>query len=100
MTRWPLSGPPVVLLLARKHGMSAKLLLLALAFAVTIGSVASPIGNPQNLLIALVGALPILVGSSRRGIYGRVDGACGRQHHRGKSLYTGALGVSEASVGE
>ena len=46
--------------------MSAKLLLLALAFAVTIGSVASPIGNPQNLLIALVGALPILVGSSRR----------------------------------
>ncbi|MBN2109591.1 MAG: anion transporter, partial [Methanosarcinaceae archaeon] len=30
-----------------------KLLLMALAFAVTTGSVISPIGNPQNLLIAL-----------------------------------------------
>ncbi len=48
-------GTPVVLHLARKHKMSSKLLLLALAYAVTIGSVASPIGNPQNLLIALNG---------------------------------------------
>ncbi|MBI5427086.1 MAG: anion transporter [Nitrospinae bacterium] len=48
-------GVPVVLLLARKHGVSPKLLLLALAFAITTGSVASPIGNPQNLLIALRG---------------------------------------------
>jgi Na+/H+ antiporter NhaD/arsenite permease-like protein len=37
--------------------MSPKLLLLALAFSVTIGSVASPIGNPQNLLIALQGRI-------------------------------------------
>jgi len=29
-----------------------KILLLALAFAVTIGSVTSPSANPQNLLIA------------------------------------------------
>ncbi|HCV42507.1 MAG TPA: anion transporter, partial [Bacteroidetes bacterium] len=50
-------GTPVVLLLSKKHGMSAKLLLLALAFAVTIGSVMSPIGNPQNLLIALNGGI-------------------------------------------
>lgn len=48
-------GTPVVLLLSKKHDMSPKLLLLALAFSVTIGSVASPIGNPQNLLIALNG---------------------------------------------
>lgn len=48
-------GTPVMLLLARKHSMSPKLLLLTLAFSVTIGSVASPIGNPQNLLIALNG---------------------------------------------
>ena len=48
-------GTPVVLLLARKHRMSAKMLLITLAFAVTIGSVLSPIGNPQNLLIALSG---------------------------------------------
>jgi Na+/H+ antiporter NhaD/arsenite permease-like protein len=51
-------GTPVVLLLARRHGMSAKPLLLALAFGVTIGSVLSPIGNPQNLLIALGGGVP------------------------------------------
>jgi Na+/H+ antiporter NhaD/arsenite permease-like protein len=50
-------GTPVVLLLARKHTMSPKMLLLALAFAVTIGSVASPIGNPQNLIIALNGKI-------------------------------------------
>ncbi len=48
-------GTPVVLHLSRKHQTSPKLLLLALAFAVTIGSVMSPIGNPQNLLIALEG---------------------------------------------
>ncbi|HCA82016.1 MAG TPA: anion transporter [Bacteroidetes bacterium] len=50
-------GVPVMLLLARKHEMPAKPLLLALAFGVTIGSVFSPIGNPQNLLIALEGEI-------------------------------------------
>jgi len=48
-------GTPVVLLLAKKHLISPKVLLLALAFAVTIGSVMSPIGNPQNLLVAING---------------------------------------------
>ena len=48
-------GTPVVLLLARKHNIPASVLLLALAFAITIGSSMSPIGNPQNLLIALQG---------------------------------------------
>ncbi|MBC7130667.1 anion transporter, partial [Candidatus Bathyarchaeota archaeon] len=41
-------GTPVILLLAKDNEMSPKPLLLALAFAVTIGSVMSPIGNPQN----------------------------------------------------
>jgi len=50
-------GTPVMLLLAKKHGMNSKVLLLALAFAVTIGSVMSPIGNPQNLLIAINGGM-------------------------------------------
>jgi len=45
-------GTPIIILMARKLGLSAKPFLLALAFAVTIGSVFSPIGNPQNLLIA------------------------------------------------
>ncbi len=48
-------GTPIMLLLARKHHCKARVLLLALAFAITIGSVMSPIGNPQNLLIALHG---------------------------------------------
>lgn len=48
-------GTPVVLLMAKKHGISPKLMLLTLAYAVTIGSVMSPIGNPQNLLIAISG---------------------------------------------
>ena len=50
-------GTPVVLLVARKNSVNTKILLLALAFAVTIGSVTSPIGNPQNLLIAINGEL-------------------------------------------
>jgi Na+/H+ antiporter NhaD/arsenite permease-like protein len=50
-------GTPVMLLLAQKTGAPAKVLLLSLAFAITIGSVMSPIGNPQNLLIAINGNL-------------------------------------------
>ncbi|MBP5288027.1 MAG: hypothetical protein J6Z08_09035 [Elusimicrobiales bacterium] len=46
-------GTPVALLMARKYGIKAKELMLALAFAVTVGSAASPIGNPQNLLVAV-----------------------------------------------
>ena len=48
---------PLVIRLAREHRMEPKVLLLALAYAVTIGSVMSPIGNPQNLLIALHGGM-------------------------------------------
>jgi Na+/H+ antiporter NhaD/arsenite permease-like protein len=48
-------GTPVVLSLASRTHTQPKILLLALAFAVTIGSVMSPIGNPQNLLIAIHG---------------------------------------------
>jgi Na+/H+ antiporter NhaD/arsenite permease-like protein len=46
-------GTPLILLLAMKNKVYVKPLLLALAFAITTGSVMSPIGNPQNLLIAL-----------------------------------------------
>ncbi len=51
-------GTPLVLRLAREHNINSKLLLLTLAYAVTIGSVMSPIGNPQNFLIASQGGLP------------------------------------------
>ena len=50
-------GTPLMLYFARRYGISAKLLLLSLAFAITTGSVVSPIGNPQNLLIALSGGI-------------------------------------------
>jgi Na+/H+ antiporter NhaD/arsenite permease-like protein len=46
-------GTPFVIHISRKYGISIKMLLLILAFAVTTGSVMSPIGNPQNLLIAI-----------------------------------------------
>jgi len=48
-------GTPVMLLLSKRNHISPKLLLLCLAFAITIGSVTSPIGNPQNLLVAMEG---------------------------------------------
>jgi Na+/H+ antiporter NhaD/arsenite permease-like protein len=48
-------GTPVMLLLSKRNHISPKLLLLCLAFAITIGSVMSPIGNPQNLLVAMEG---------------------------------------------
>lgn len=50
-------GTPLVLRLAREHNINSRLLLLALAYAITIGSVMSPIGNPQNFLIASLGGL-------------------------------------------
>ena len=46
-------GTPLMLYFAQTLKIAPKLLLLALAFAVTIGSAMSPIGNPQNLLIAV-----------------------------------------------
>ncbi len=50
-------GTPMALSLARKANIKPKVLLLTLAFAVTTVSVMSPIGNPQNLLIALSGGI-------------------------------------------
>ncbi len=46
-------GTPVILLLAKKYKINTKAALLSLAFAITIGSVTTPIGNPQNFLIAI-----------------------------------------------
>ena len=46
-------GTPLVLTLAAGTRTPPKLLLLALAIAITTGSVMSPIGNPQNLLVAV-----------------------------------------------
>ncbi|HLI46940.1 MAG TPA: SLC13 family permease, partial [Geobacterales bacterium] len=48
-----LIGTPLVIELSKKMKISPKPLLITLAFSVTIGSVMTPIGNPQNLLIAI-----------------------------------------------
>jgi len=48
-------GTPIMIMLASSKRINSKLLLLALAFGITTGSVMSPIGNPQNLLIASSG---------------------------------------------
>ncbi|MEM0123554.1 MAG: SLC13 family permease, partial [Conexivisphaerales archaeon] len=44
---------PFLISISKNKGINEKMMLLALAFSITIGSVMSPIGNPQNLLIAL-----------------------------------------------
>ena len=46
-------GVPLILSISKKNNISLKLLSMALAIGVTTGSVLSPIGNPQNLLIAV-----------------------------------------------
>ncbi|WP_306413908.1 SLC13 family permease [Methanolacinia paynteri] len=46
-------GTPFILSLAFRTRLSPEMLLMALAFSVTTGSVMSPVGNPQNLLIAM-----------------------------------------------
>jgi Na+/H+ antiporter NhaD/arsenite permease-like protein len=45
-------GTPLVLALAGSFGISPRGTLLALCSAITIGSIPSPIGNPQNILVA------------------------------------------------
>ena len=48
-----LMGPPIAYTLSRLAGVNPKLMFLPLAFSLTIGSVMTPIGNPQNVLIAV-----------------------------------------------
>lgn len=51
-------GTPIALMLARQTGSDQRTFLVALCITVTIGSMATPIGNPQNLLIAASGGVP------------------------------------------
>jgi Na+/H+ antiporter NhaD/arsenite permease-like protein len=44
---------PLALFWSGRLGINPKVLLLSLCFAITTGSVLSPIGNPQNLLVAM-----------------------------------------------
>ncbi len=53
-----LMATPIMLGLAKQMKIRPNVLLITLAMAVTIGSVATPIGNPQNLLVALSSGIP------------------------------------------
>lgn len=53
-----LTATPIMLGLAKHMRINPKVLLITLALGVTIGSVMTPVGNPQNLLIALSSGLP------------------------------------------
>jgi Na+/H+ antiporter NhaD/arsenite permease-like protein len=48
-----LMGPPIAYTISKVAGIDPKFMFLLLAFSLTIGSVMTPIGNPQNLLIAI-----------------------------------------------
>jgi Na+/H+ antiporter NhaD/arsenite permease-like protein len=57
-----LMGTPIMITIGDRLEMRIKPLLLTLAFAITIGSAATPMGNPQNLLVAVSSGLrePVL----------------------------------------
>lgn len=48
-----LMGIPLAVHVARHAKIKPAVLLMALAFGITVGSVMTPIGNPQNLLISI-----------------------------------------------
>ncbi len=54
-----LLGIPLIVHVSRQIGIRPQILLIALSFGVTIGSTMTPIGNPQNLLIALQSGIPL-----------------------------------------
>jgi len=54
-----LLGIPLVIYVARHAGIRPVVLLIALAFGITVGSVMTPIGNPQNLLIVIQSGIPM-----------------------------------------
>jgi Na+/H+ antiporter NhaD/arsenite permease-like protein len=54
-----LLGIPLAVHIAKSAKIKPSLLLLALAFGITVGSVMTPIGNPQNLLISIDSGMPV-----------------------------------------
>jgi Na+/H+ antiporter NhaD/arsenite permease-like protein len=45
-------GTPIAITLVKQMGLPLETILVVLAFSITIGSVMTPMGNPQNILIA------------------------------------------------
>ena len=52
-------GISLIVYVSNKIGIRSQVLLIALAFGITVGSTMTPIGNPQNLLIALQSGIPL-----------------------------------------
>ncbi len=52
-------GIPLIAHISKRIGIRPQVLLIALSFGITIGSTMTPIGNPQNLLIALQSGIPL-----------------------------------------
>jgi len=48
-----LMGPPIIYTISKAARVRPKMMFLLLAFSITIGSAMTPIGNPQNVLIAI-----------------------------------------------
>lgn len=48
-----LMGPPIAYIISKAIDIDPKFMFLLLAYSLTIGSVMTPIGNPQNVLIAI-----------------------------------------------
>ncbi|MEM3102842.1 MAG: SLC13 family permease, partial [Candidatus Caldarchaeum sp.] len=48
-----LMGPPIAILIARAIGEKYEASFLLLCYSITIGSAMTPLGNPQNMLIAV-----------------------------------------------
>lgn len=53
-----LTATPIMLGLSKQMRIKPSILLITLALGVTIGSVMTPVGNPQSLLIALSSGIP------------------------------------------
>jgi Na+/H+ antiporter NhaD/arsenite permease-like protein len=54
-----LLGIPLIIHVSRQIGIRPQVFLIALSFGITVGSAMTPIGNPQNLLIALQSGIPL-----------------------------------------
>lgn len=54
-----LLGIPLVIYVSKIISIRPSTLLIALSFGITVGSTMTPIGNPQNLLIAIQSGIPL-----------------------------------------
>ncbi|MEM4576280.1 MAG: SLC13 family permease [Candidatus Nezhaarchaeales archaeon] len=57
-----LVGPPIAYVISRVAGVDPRVAFLLLMFSITVGSVMTPIGNPQN--IAHRGFIPLIIATA------------------------------------